>query len=267
MLNSLSLGEPILAFEQLVMQADKSDSNAVISSPWNWWLNPGDRLSVMTSNSFLGYQLMATLSDLVTPISGEVVLQGTLSWPLGGQGGLHSSLTINNGFEFLASVYGDSLEKSQVSPDEFFDAINSQLIDSSTPLKDLSRGQKDFFFTTLSILFSFDICIAPHSKYLMYLMSKEAKLLRQHFRKQIEGGLCMISTSKNNRFKREFCNRGMVLGPLGEVMFDGDLEEAIAFSRQNDIIDNSSEADDNQFDYGETLTNSDSLQSEEDIDF
>ena len=77
----------------------------------------------------------------------------------------------------------------------------------------------------------------------------------------------MITNSKNNRFKREFCNRGMVLGPLGKVIFDGGLEEAIAVSKQNDIIDNSSEADDSQFDYGESLTNSNSSQPEDDVDF
>ena len=261
MLNSLSLGEPILEFEQLVMQADKSDSNVVISSPWNWWLNPGDRLSVMTTNSFLNYQLIATLADLVKPVSGEIVKRGTVSWPLGGQGGLHSSLTISNGYEFISSIYSDSLEKSQISPDDFFDALKSQLIDVYTPLKNLDKAQNNFFFAALSILFSFDICIAPHSKDVAYLMSRQAKPLRNLLRKQLDGGLCLISTSKINRFKREFCNRGMVLGPLGEVMFDGDLEDAIAFSGQNDTVDNSSEADDSQFDYGEALTNSSESQS------
>jgi hypothetical protein len=87
-LNSSSSAEPILAFDEFVLRADKSDSSVVISSPWNWWLNPGDRLSVMTTNSFLSYQLMATLSGLVKPVSGEVLKQGTVSWPLGGEGGI-----------------------------------------------------------------------------------------------------------------------------------------------------------------------------------
>jgi hypothetical protein len=59
----------------------------------------------------------------------------------------------------------------------------------------------------------------------------------------------------------------MVLGPLGKVIFDGDLDEAIAFSKQNDIVDNSTEADDMQFDYGENQANANSSESEDDIDF
>jgi capsular polysaccharide transport system ATP-binding protein len=135
------------------------------------------------------------------------------------------------------------------------------------PLKELAKEKKDFFFAALSILFSFDVCVAPHSKYLLFLMSREAKPLRNLFRKQLDGGLSMISNTKNNQFKRQFCNRGMVLGPLGKVIFDGDLDEAIAFSKQNDIVDNSTEADDMQFDYGENQANANSSESEDDIDF
>ena len=255
MLNSSSSAEPILAFDEFVLRADKTDSSVVTSSPWNWCLHPGEQLSVMTTNSFLSYQLMATLSGLVEPVAGEVLTQSNLSWPLAGQGGLHSSLTINNGFEFLLNIYGDTLERSQVSSGEFFDALKSQEIDTSTPLKELPKDQKNFFFAALSILFSFDICVAPHSAYLLYLMSKDAKLLRSLLHKQLDGGLCMITDSRNNPFKRQFCNRGMVLGPLGEVIFDGDLDEAIAIGKQNDILAKRAEADEIKFDYGEKLTN------------
>lgn len=254
-LNSSSSAEPILVFDEYVLRADKTDSSIVISSPWNWCLHPGEQLSVMTTNSFLSYQLMASLSGLIEPISGEVITQSNLSWPLAGQGGLHSSLTINNGFEFLSSIYEDTLERSHVSSAEFFDALKSQGIDISIPLKQLSKDQKNFFFAALSILFSFDICIAPRSTYLLYLMSENAKLLRSLFRKQLDGGLCMITDARNNPFKREFCNRGMVLGPLGDVIFDGDLDEAIAINKQNELSVKSVEADEIQFDYGEKLTN------------
>jgi capsular polysaccharide transport system ATP-binding protein len=87
-------------------------------------------------------------------------------------------------------------------------------------------------------------------------MSKDQRLLRALLHKQLDGGLCMITDSRNNPFKREFCNRGMVLGPLGEMIFDGDLDEAIAIGKQNDILAKRTEADGMQYDYGEKqLTN------------
>ena len=66
----------------------------------------------------------------------------------------------------------------------------------------------------------------------------------------------MITNTGNNPFKSQFCNRGIVLGPLGEVIFDGDLDEAIAIGKQNDILAKRTEADGMQYDYGEKqLTN------------
>ena len=152
MLNSSSSAEPILVFDEFVLRADKTDSSVVISSPWNWCLHPGEQLSVMTTNSFLSYQLMATLSGLVEPVAGEVVTQSNLSWPLAGQGGLHRDLSINNGFEFLLSIYGDTLERSHVSSGEFFDALTSQEIDTSIPLKELPKDQKNFSIYNLKIV-------------------------------------------------------------------------------------------------------------------
>ena len=134
-LNSSSSAEPILAFDEFVLRADKSDSSVVISSPWNWWLNSGDRLAVMTTNSFLSYQLMATLSDLVKPVSGEIVQRGTVSWPLGGEGGLDSKLTIDQSLDFLSNIYSDCLEKSLITLKDFDEVLKAQSIESSSKLK------------------------------------------------------------------------------------------------------------------------------------
>ena len=250
MLNSSSSAKPILAFDKFVLRADKSDSSVLIPSPWNWWLNPGDRLAVMTTNSFLSYQLMATLSDLVKPVSGEIVQRGTVSWPLGGEGGLDSKLTIDQSLDFLSNIYSDCLEKSLITLEDFDEVLKTQSIESSSKLKELEKEQKDYFYMAISILFSFDVYLVPKFR---YLMSRKAMPLRALFHRQLEGN-SLISTGGNNRFRREFCNKGMVLNGLGEVMFQGDLEQAIALVNQNaaDV-----DSEDDQFDLGDSLKNSD----------
>ena len=253
MLNSSSSAKPILAFDEFVLRADKSDSSVLISSPWNWWLNPGDRLAVMTTNSFLSYQLMATLSDLVKPVSGEIVQQGTVSWPLGGEGGLDSKLTIDQSLDFLSNIYSDCLEKSLITLEDFDEVLKAQSIESSSRLKDLEKEQKDYFYMALSILFSFDVYLVPKFK---YLMSRKAMPLRALFHRQLEGN-SLISTGGNNRFRREFCNKGMVLNGLGEVIFQGDLEQAIALVNQNVADAAEVDSEDDQFDLGDSLKNSD----------
>ena len=253
MLTSSSTAEPKLTFERLTLRCDKSNDNIVNASPWNWSICMGERLSVISSNSFMKYQLMATLSGFVQPVSGDFETFGSLSWPVGGEGGLDSKLTIDKGLEFLSSIYSDCLEVSLVSVDDFFDVLQSVSIDSSMCLKDLVKGQKDFFYMMLSILFSFDIYLVPRSK---FLMTKEAKSLRNLLHKQLSDSKSLVSVTVNNRFRREFCNRGMVLGPLGQILFHGDLEEAIAYEQKNVMIELGSESEENQFDLASHLTNS-----------
>ena len=253
MLNSSSSAEPILALDEFVLRADKSDSSVVISSPWNWWINSGDRLSVMTTNSFLSYQLMATLAGLVKPVSGEVFKQGTVSWPLGGEGGLDGKLSIDQSLEFLINIYSDCLEKSRVTLQEFYEALQAQSIQSSLKLKELEKDQKDYFYMALSILFSFDVYLVPKFR---YLMSRRAMPLRELLHRQLEGN-SLISTGGNNRFRREFCNKGLVLDRFGEVIFQGDLEQAIAMIDQKNADSGSVDSEDDQFNFGDGLKNSD----------
>ncbi|MDP7999977.1 MAG: hypothetical protein RAK19_09950, partial [Synechococcus sp. SP1 MAG] len=125
---------------------------------------------------------MAIISGFVHPISGDFEVFGSLSWPLGGEGGLDSKLTIGKGLDFLSSIYSDCLEASLVSVDDFFEVLQTRSIDSNTRLKDLVKEQKDFFYMMLSILFSFDIYIVPRSK---YLMTRDARPLRNLLHDQL----------------------------------------------------------------------------------
>ena len=260
MLTSSSSAEPKLTFDRLIFRCDESDGNIVNATPWDWSICMGERMCIMSSNSFLKYQLMAIISGFVYPVSGGFEAFGSLSWPVGGEGGLDSKLTIGTGLEFLSSIYSDCLEASLVSVDDFFEVLQARSIDSNTRLKDLVKGQKDFFYMMLSILFSFDIYLVPRSK---FLMTKEAKPLRNLLHKQLSDSKSLVSVTVNNRFRREFCNRGMVLGPLGQILFHGDLEEAIAYEQKNVMI--RSESEENQFDMASNLTNSDSSSDQSDV--
>jgi capsular polysaccharide transport system ATP-binding protein len=140
--------------------------------------------------------------------------------------------------------------------------LQTRSIDSNTRLKDLVKEQKDFFYMMLSILFSFDIYIVPRSK---YLMTRDARPLRNLLHDQLSDSKSLVSVTINNRFRREFCNRGMVLGPLGEILFYGELEEAIAYEQQNVKIDSGIESEEIQFDIASHLTNSDSSSDQIDV--
>jgi len=178
---------------------------------------------------------------------------GTVSWPLGGEGGLDSKLSIDQSLDFLSNIYSDCFEKSRVTLQEFYEVLQAQSIEPSLKLKELDKDQKDYFYMALSILFSFDVYLVPKFR---YLMSRKAMPLRTLLHRQLEG-CSLISTGGNNRFRREFCNKGLVLDGFGEVIFQGDLEQAIALIDQKVADSGRVDSDDDQFDFGDSLKNSD----------
>ena len=209
---------------------------------------------MITSNSYLQYQLSASLAGFVSPVSGEMLTDGVVGWPVGGEGGLDSKLRISHSLKFLSTVYSDCLDNSRVGIDEFWELLYGVEIDPRMIVKELSREQKDFFFLALSILFSFDIYLIPKTK---FLMSRAAKPLRELLLKQLEGKT-LFATSTNSRFRREFCTDGLVVGPLGQILFAGGLAEAVKWADQNLEDSDVSESDDKQFEMGLNLMNSES---------
>ena len=187
---------PVLTFQNFSLRCDKSDPQISFQTPWNWELDQPKRIAVITNSSFLRYQLSAALAGLVPSVSGEMLTDGVIGWPVGGEGGLDGKLRITHAINFLTKVYSDCLEKSLVTVDEFWGFMYEAEIDPRSIIKELSREQKDCFFLALSVLFSFDLYLISKTR---YLMSKPARQLRALLLKQLEGKT-LFATSTNTRF-------------------------------------------------------------------
>ncbi|BEV36634.1 hypothetical protein CREGCYN_14460 [Synechococcus sp. M16CYN] len=205
------------------MRCDKSDRSIINLSPWNWQLRPGEKLAIISTNSYLKYQLIATLANLVKPVSGNFLSYGSIGWPFGGEDGLDNKLTLKQGLEFLTSIYSDCLESSLISIDELLSILLFKSIKLESKIKELQKEEKKFFFLSLSLLFSFDIYLIPNTQ---YLMSEHANLLRPLFSKQLKDK-ALITTSIDSNFRHKYCNKGMIISSLGEIVFEGNLKEAI----------------------------------------
>ena len=251
---------PVLSFRNFSLRCDKSDPQTSFLSPWNWDLDQAKRIAVITNSSFLRYQLSAALAGLVPPVSGDMLIDGVVGWPVGGEGGLDGKLRITHAINFLTKVYGDCLEKSLICVDEFWGFMSKAEIDPRSIIKELSREQKDCFFLALSVLFSFDLYLISKTR---YLMSKPARPLRELLLKQIEGKT-LFATSANSRFQREFCTDGLVLGSMGQILFFGRLSEAIEWSDQKFGAPDVSDPDEDQVEMGLNLLNSESFDEQMD---
>jgi len=259
-LNASGSATPMLKFKNFSLRCDKSDPRISFQTPWNWELTQGKKIAVITTSSFLRYQLIAGMAGLVPPVSGEILGNSVIGWPLGGEGGLDSKLRLRHALDFLSTVYSDCLEKSRVSIDEFWRLLSDNDIHPGLIIKELSKDQKDFFFLALSVLFSFDCYLIPKTK---FLMSRAAKPLRAPLMRQLEGKT-LFATSTNSRFRREFCTEGLVLGSLGQILFAGGLAEAIEWADQNLEASEVSESEEDQLEMGLDLQNADASDDQAD---
>ena len=262
MVTAISSPASALTFKNFSLRCDKSDPSISYKTPWNWKLPQGKRVAVISENSFLRYQLITTIAGLIPPVSGEIVCDGVVGWPVGGEGGLDSKMRISHALDFLSAVYVDCLEKSPVNIDQFWDLLSGMEIYPRAILRELSRSQKDFFFLALSVLFSFDLYLIPQAK---FLMSRDAKVLKMLLLKQLEGKT-LLTTSTSNRVRQEFCTDGIVLGSSGQLLFAGGLSEAIQWSEQNLKVSNVSESEEDKFKIDLMFSNSDSSSDSFDVD-
>ena len=244
---------PMLRFQDFSLRCDKSNPQISFETPWNWICDSGKSIAIITNNSFLRYQLIASIAGLVSPVTGQIVGNSVIGWPVGGDGGLDRKLRVSHAFSFLSIVYNDCLDQSLFSVDEFWEILSDTGIEPGLLIKELSRGQKDFFCLALSVIFSFDCYLIPKTR---FLMSKPAKPLKELLLRRIEGKM-LFSTSTNVQFQREFCTDGLVLGPLGQILFLGPLADAIQWADQNLESSYASESEDESFEIDLNLTNSD----------
>ena len=253
--NATASAKPVLSFRNFSLRCDKSDPQISFETPWNWECGQGKRIAVITNNSFLRYQFVACMSGLVSPVSGEILGNSVIGWPVGGEGGLDRKLRISHSVKFLLTVYSDCLDQSLVSIDEFWGILSDVGIEPGLVIKELSKGQKDFFALALSVLFSFDCYLIPKTR---FLMSKPAKPLRELLLKQLEGKM-LFTTSANVQFQREFCTDGIVLGTLGQILFAGKLLDVIQWADENLEDFGMPELEDDNFDLNLNLKNSESV--------
>ena len=242
-MSAIAADKPILTFRDFSLRCDKSDPKISFQAPWNWELPQGKKIAIISDNSFLRYQLITSIAGLITPVSGEMICNGVVGWPVGGEGGLDKKMRVSHALDFLSAVYEDCLEKSIVRLDQFWDLLSGMEVDPRAIIGELTRPQKDFFFLSLSVLFSFDFYLIPHTR---FLMSREARVLKELLSNQLQGKT-LIATSTNRRFQQEFCSDGLVIGSSGQLLFAGGLLEAIQWSDQNLTGATVSESDDESF--------------------
>ena len=185
----------------------------------------GASVALLGRNGAGKSSLLRMIAGTMRPTSGEVIVSGNVSWPVGFAGSFHGDLTGLQNTRFVARVYG-------VDSDQLvrFVAGFSELGDKFfLPVRGYSQGMRARLGFSLSMGISFDT----------YLIDEVTAVGDGAFRGKCETTLAerlasrsAIVVSHSLGFLQRVCDAGVVIENGRAAWFD-DVSEAIAVHKKN----------------------------------
>ncbi len=222
-LNAITGANVSLDVENVVLRCKRREA-VFLTPPWTMSFRRGDHVAILSSSRRMRDVFIGSLYGLVAPVSGSIVSHGTVSWPVGLKGGLDGKLTLIQNLRFLAGVYEELLAPLNVERflQTFLDLAG---LSSGQMLKDLKSKDQKMFFAIASLAFSFDTFLVPTAQFLQGgVKDKLVQCIKAVFEDRIENR-CMITSTTNKDFQKQYCNKGIVIDEAGAMAFQGDLNE------------------------------------------
>lgn len=169
--------------------------------------------------------LLKILAGNMDPTSGEVLTDGTISWPVGFSGSFHPDLTGAQNTKFVARIYGVDTDEMNHFVEEFA-MLGAHY---HLPVRTYSSGMRSRLAFGVSMAVPFDY----------YLVDEATATGDAAFRKRSNeiflermssAGSFVVSHSMGTI--RDLCDVGLVL-ENGEATFYPDIEEAIEVHQRN----------------------------------
>ena len=191
----------------------------------------GTSVALLGRNGAGKSSLLRMIAGNMRPDSGQIKVQGSVSWPVGFAGSFHGDLTGLQNTRFVARVYG-------VDSDQLVHYVSNyaELGDKFwLPVRSYSQGMRARLAFALSMGINFDT----------YLIDEVTAVGDAAFREKCEAtlserltGRSAIVVSHSLGFLKRVCDAGVVIEDGQAAWFD-DVTEAIQIHRQNMKIDGS----------------------------
>jgi capsular polysaccharide transport system ATP-binding protein len=215
----------VIALQGISKRFRDSTGIKVVSHRIDLTLPTGVSVALLGRNGAGKSTLLDMIAGTVRPDAGQIVSDGTISWPVGFSGSFHRDLTGVQNTRFIARVYGVDTDALVAFVEDFADLGGHFRM----PVASYSSGMKSRLAFGISMGIRFDT----------YLVDEVTSVGDAAFRRKsrlvfrarmAESGAVVVTHDMNQ--VRQLCEAGMVL-ENGSLAWYDDVEAAIAHHQRN----------------------------------
>lgn len=209
----------MIRFEHLTKSYMVRGSRKVIIDDLNMELPSGRSLALLGRNGMGKSTLLQLIAGTMRPDSGQIVSDGTISWPVGFGGSFHPDLTGAQNIRFVARIYGaDSDELVEFVRD--FAELGKHY---HMPVRSYSQGMRARLTFGASMGIRFDTYLVDEVTAVGDAPFR-AKSQRVFIDRMQTSSAIMVTHDMNQ--VRQYCDSGLVLFE-GQLHYFDNVEEAL----------------------------------------
>lgn len=210
----------MLSLQNVCKRFTVNGLTTVVADNVSFALEGNQSVALLGKNGAGKSSLLRMIAGTMDPDSGDILTDGTISWPVGFSGNFHPDLTGAQNTRFIARVYGIDTD-ALVDYVADFSELGRKL---DVPLRNYSSGMRSRLAFGISMGIDFDIYLVDEVTSVgdAAFRAKSSQVFKE---KMQHRGAIMVSHSIADI--RALCDCGMILS-AGKVTFYDDLEEAIA---------------------------------------
>jgi capsular polysaccharide transport system ATP-binding protein len=211
----------MIRFENLSKSFTLRGVRMTVIDKLNLTLPTGKSLALLGRNGAGKSTLLQLIAGTLSPDSGRILSDGTISWPVGFGGSFHRELTGAQNVRFIARIYGVDTDSLQAFVEDFAELGKN----FHMPVRSYSSGMRSRLAFGTSMGIKFDTYLVDEVTAVGDASFKRKS--RAVFKERVRNASAIL-VSHDMAQVRQFCDAGIVL-ENGQLRYFDDLDEAVQF--------------------------------------